>query len=246
MNKLHVILLVPVVFFAMLFVYTKVGGPIPLTVSSVVTQKMDAFTVTGEGKVSISPDMAIVTVGVQTTGASVKTTQAELNKRINAVSDAIKKLGIDDTDIQTSNYSIYPTYDYQGTTQRITGYNATSNLVIKVKDLDKTNDVIDASTSQGANTVGGVSFEVSDKEKAQNEARQLAVDDAKKKAEQAGRIAGFSLGKIVNYAENFGGGGYPMPMFEARGAMDKNSLPTQVEPGSQEIVVNVSLSYEIQ
>jgi uncharacterized protein len=245
MNKLHVLLLVPVVFFAMLFVYSKVGGPIPVAVSSVVTQKGDAFTVMGEGKTTISPDMAVVTVGVQTTGTTVKASQDDLNNRINAVSTAIKGLGIPEADIQTSNYSIYPNYDFQGTTQRITGYNASSNLVIKVKDLDKTNDVIDRATAEGANTVSGVTFEVQDKEKAHNEARQQAVDDAKRKAQEAARIAGFNLGKIVNYSENFGGGVQPpMPMM-ARDVANQE-LKTQVEPGSQEILVNVSLSYEIR
>lgn len=244
MNSIKSYLIIPVVFFALLFIYTKIGGPIPLSVTSVVTQKMDAFTVMGEGKVSISPDMAVVTVGVQTTGNTVKTTQDDLNRRINAVSEAVKKLGIADADIQTSNYSIYPNYDFQAPNQRITGYNASSNLIIKIKDLDKTNDVIDTATAQGANTVSGVTFDVENKEKAQNEARQQAVDDARKKAQEAARIAGFTLGKVVNYSENFGGGGYPLP-FMARDVVGE-SVKTQVEPGSQEIIVNVSLSFEIQ
>lgn len=143
MNSIKSYLVIPVVFFALLFVYSKIGGPIPLSVNSVVTQKMDAFTVSGEGKVSISPDMAVVTVGVQTTGNTVKATQDDLNRRINAVSEAVKRLGISDADIQTSNYSIYPDYDFQAPLQRITGYNASSNLVINIKDLDITNDVIE-------------------------------------------------------------------------------------------------------
>lgn len=245
MNSIKSYLVIPVVFFALLFVYSKIGGPIPLSVNSVVTQKMDAFTVSGEGKVSISPDMAVVTVGVQTTGNTVKATQDDLNRRINAVSEAVKRLGISDADIQTSNYSIYPDYDFQAPLQRITGYNASSNLVINIKDLDITNDVIDTATAQGANSVSGVTFDVEDKEKAQNEARELAVTDAKKKAQTAANIAGFSLGKIVNYSENFGGGGIgPLPYMARDIALE--SVKTDVQPGSQEILVNVSLSYEIQ
>lgn len=245
MNSIKSYLVIPVVFFALLFVYSKIGGPIPLSVRSVVTQKMDAFTVNGEGKVSISPDMAVVTVGVQTTGNTVKATQDDLNRRINAVSEAVKALGISGADIQTTNYSIYPNYDFQAPSQRITGYNASSNLVIKIKDLDITNDVIDTATAQGANTVSGVTFDVEDKEKAQNEARELAVADAKKKAQTAANIAGFSLGKIVNYSESFGGGGIgPLPYMARDIALE--SVKTEVEPGSQEILVNVSLSYEIQ
>jgi len=235
-----------IVFFIALFAYTKLAGPIPFSVNSITTTKTDTFTVTGEGKVTVHPDIATVSVGVQAQESSVKTVQSELNKTVNAVSAAIKKAGVDGKDIQTSNYSINPMYDYSGRTQRITGYQASSNLTIKVRNIDNANGVIDAATGAGATDVGGISFDVDDKTKAQNQARELAVADAKKKAADAARIAGFSLGKIINYSENFGG--VPRPYLaasKAEGAGD-TSISTQVEPGSSEIVVTVSLGYELR
>lgn len=235
-----------VLFFFLLFAYTKFAGPIPFSVTSVTTQKTDSFTVSGEGKISIHPDMALINLGVQAQGSTVKSVQQELNTRINAVSDAIKKRGIAQEDIQTTNYSVNPTYDYRDGKQKITGYSATAMLMVKVKNLDLVNDVIDDAAGSGANQIGGLSFDISDKTKAQNEAREKAVKDAKQKAESAARTAGFRLGKIVNYSESFGDQPRPIPYFAKAEVASANSAPTQVEPGATEIVVQVSLSYDIQ
>ncbi len=233
-----------VAFFVLLFAYTKLVGPIPFSVTSVTTQKTDTFNVTGEGKAMATPDIAVVNVGVQAQGSSVKEVQQNLNRNSNAVSDAIKKLGIDAKDIQTSNYNISPLYNYsQG--QRITGYQANTNLTIKVREIEKANSVIDAATANGANAVAGISFDVSDKTKAENEARQKAVDEAKRKATDASRIAGFTLGRIINYSENFGNEPRPVPMM-AKADSSGGGIPTQVEPGSTEIRVSVTLSFEIR
>jgi uncharacterized protein len=246
MKPIWLPLLAPVIFFALLFLYTKVAGPLPLSVNSVVTQKTDTFSVSGEGKASITPDIAIVSLGVQTQGALVKTVQNDLNTRANAVVGAIKELGISASDIQTANYSIYPTYDYRNGSQKITGYTANTTVTVKVKDFDKVNTVIDTATEKGANTVNGVSFDVSDKTKAEDEARTKAVAEAKKKAEQASHIAGFSLGKIINYTESEGGI-QPRPMMaKVESAGFGGAADTQIEAGSSEITISVSLSYQIQ
>ena len=200
----------------------------------------------GEGKVSAAPDIAVVSVGVQAQGATVKIAQDALNKNINAVSAAVKAAGVGAKDIQTSGYNINPMYDYSISSQRITGYQASSNLTIKVRAIEKANAVIDAATQAGANQVGGISFDVDDKTKAQNEARQKAVADAKSKAENAAKIAGFTLGKIINYSEDFGGAVRPIPMMAKADAGLGASPETAVEPGSNEITVTVTLSYQIQ
>ncbi len=234
---------VVVLFFLLLFAYTKLAGPIPFSLNSVVTTKTDTFSVSGEGKITMVPDIALVSVGVTAQGATVSRVQQELNTKINAVSDAIKKLGVDDKDIKTSYYNISPTYDYASGTNRITGYQANSNLAIKVRKIDNANAVIDAATANGANEVSGVSFDIDDKTKAENEARKLAVSDAKAKAEAAAGAAGFKLGRVINYSE---GGGAPRPlMYDTKALPVAGGEPTQVEPGSSELTVTVTLSYEI-
>ena len=236
---------VVVLFFVLLFAYTKLAGPIPFSVNSISTMKTDTFTVSGEGKVIVPPDIAVVNVGVQANGSTVKQVQDELNLKMNAVSEAVKRVGVKSEDIQTSNYSIYPQYDYQSGGQRITGYQASSNLTIKVRDIDRANEVIDGATAAGANQVGGISFDVDDKAKAQNEAREKAVAEAKRKAQDAARIAGFRLGTIVNYQESFGDQPRPIPLMAKEAVGIGGEVPTQIEPGSSEIVVTVTLSYQI-
>lgn len=243
------VFLLPVIaattFFVLLFTFTKLFGPIPFSINSVSTQKSTTFDVSGEGKVTIKPDIASVSVGIQSSGSSVKAVQDQINSSINKISEAVKGLGIDSKDIQTTNYNINPEYDFSAG-QRIKGYTASTNLYIKVRQIDKVNQVIDAATSNGANQVYGINFEVDDKSTAQNEARQKAVADARKKAEDAAKIAGFRLGRIVNYSENLGGFGGPVPLMRATAADSAvSNPPTQVEPGSTDITVNVTLSFDI-
>ncbi len=231
-------------FFILLFMYTKLIGPVPFSVSSVTTVKSTTFDVTGEGKSTVKPDIASVTAGISAQAATVKSAQDQINAIINKVSEGLKQIGVDAKDIKTSNYNINPNYDYTGASQKITGYSASTNLLVKVRNLDNVNNVIDTATGNGANQISGISFDVDDKTKAEGEARQIAVDEAKKKAEQAAKIAGFKLGRIINYSENFKGSPRPMPVM--MDSAKSSDTPTQVEPGSSEVTVNVTLSYEIQ
>lgn len=232
------------VFFLSLFAYTKLVGPLPFTVTSTTTQKTDTFTVTGEGKTVVIPNMARISVGVQSAGKTVKDTQRDMNAKIQAVSSSIKGLGIDEKDIKTTNYSLYPLYDYNGNTQKITGYQANSTLSITIHDIEKTNDVVDSATHAGANTVSGLTFDLADKTQALSEAREKAVSEAKKKAQEAAKIAGFRLGKIINYTESEAHSRQPMPVM----AMEKAdvSQTTQIEAGSSEIQLAVTLSYQLE
>lgn len=231
-------------FFLLLFIYTKLVGPIPFSINSVTTAKSATFDVTGEGKAVSRPDMAAVTAGISTQANTVKSAQDQINNVMNRVSEAVKQAGVDAKDIQTTNYSIYPTYNYSDGAQKITGYSARTTILIKVRNLDKVNDVIDIATSSGANQISGITFDLSDKVKLQDEARQKAVEEAKKKAERAAQIAGFKLGRIINYAENFQGMPRPLPAM-MEGVKAVGSTATQVEPGSSEVTITVTLSYEI-
>lgn len=234
-----------VVFFILLFAYTKLFGPISFQVNSVTTTKSTTFDVTGEGKATIKPDTANVSAGVSANGASVKEVQDKINIVINKVSDAVKTQGVDPKDIQTANYNINPTYDFTGGSQKVTGYSASTNITIKVRNIDNTGKVIDAATGAGATNVASLGFDAEDKSEAENEARKKAVEQARKKAEDASKIAGFTLGKVINYSESFGGSPRPIPL----GAVDSVSSrapETQIEPGTNEVIVFVTLSYEIR
>ncbi len=239
-------LLIIFLFFS-LFAYTKLVGPISFSVSSVSTTKTDIFSVSGEGKAIVKPDIALVNVGIEANGATVKETQNQINTVINKVSTALKGLGIAEKDIKTVNYSINPNYDWGSGRQRIIGYHANTTLEVKVRDIDKANEVIDSATASGANQIGNITFDVEDKTKAEAEARQQAVDEAKKKAGEIAKASGLKLGKIINYSE--GSSGLPVPMVREsmKLGLGGGAAPTtDIQPGSSEIRIVVNLSYQLE
>ncbi len=245
LKQLYLVTFTLLIFFVSLFVYIKIAGPLPFSVNSVTTSKSTTFDVSGEGKVTIQPDGANISAGVMANGASVQQVQTQMNTIINKVSSSEKSLGIDPKDIQTAQYSVTPIYDYSLGSQNINGYSATTTLTIKVRDITKINSSIDAATAAGATNVDNLGFTNSDTTVAENQARKIAVAQAKKKAEDAASIAGFSLGNIVNYSENFGGTPRIMPL-NAENANIGSAPVTKLEPGSNEVQVDVTLSYEIR
>lgn len=225
------------VVFVAVWLLLKFGPSIPL--SSVVSQKQDFFTVTGDGKVTVVPDTAIIDLGITINRPSVKVAQSQANSIINAVTQSVKDLGVAAKDIKTSNYSVYPQYDYANGQNRITGYQVSASLTITVRDIDKVNQIIDTATAKGANSVGGIQLTVDEDKKKQllQDARELAVKEAKSKAESLARAAGLSLGKIVNVQESFGS--VPVPMYAKAVGGD-----TEIQPGSTDISTSVTLFYE--
>jgi len=238
-----------IVFFVLLFIFAKWGPTIHF--NSTTQTKGEPFVVSGEGKVSVTPDIAKIDLGIQDSGASLKTVQDSINKKSKTLVDALKKLGIAEADIKTTSYNVYPQYDYTNPNSRITGYQASTNYEVTIKDFDKINNVIAVSTGAGANMVGGVNFELNEVTKKQKlqEARSLAVKEAKDKAEGLAKAAGINLGKIINISEN-NGVPFPrplsLPVSGGGGAEDKSIAQPNIQPGETEIDVTISLSYEIR
>jgi uncharacterized protein YggE len=237
-----------IIFFILLFVYSKFGPSLPI---SVLTQtKGEPMVVSETGKETVVPDIAKVTLGIESQGQVLKNVQNEVNKKSKSLTDSLKKLGIDEKDIKTTNYSVSPEYDYQTTPYRINGYRVSTNYEVKITDFEKVNDVLSAATSSGANTIGNISFEVNDKTKEEvtQKAREEAVKLAKDKAQGLAKASGITLGKIINVTESTG---YELPRPVAYGKeMSLNSADrpdvANVTPGETEISVTVSLSYEVR
>jgi uncharacterized protein len=237
-----------IIFFVLLFVFAKWGPAINFSTTTQV--KGDAFIASGEGKVSVTPDIAKISLGIQETGSSLKTVQSAVNTKSKTLTDAIKRLGIDEKDIKTSSYNVYPQYDYTTPTQKITGYQVSTSYQVTVRDFDKVNDIVVAATGAGANTIGNVSFELSDSIKTEkmNEARAEAVKVAKTKAEGLAKAAGITLGKIINVSENQSNDPVRLMAIPAAGggSGDKSIAQPDIQPGQTEINITVSLSYEVR
>jgi hypothetical protein len=239
--------LVIIFFFLAASFYSKFGNPLPFSINSNVTNKTDVFTVTGEGIVSIQPDIAYVNAGISQSAFTVKQAQTQINEVINKISSGLKSLGIDSKNIKTTSYYINPTYDWSGRIQRITGYSASTQLNIKITDIDKVNDVIDSATTNGANQVSGITFDIEDKQTAQNSARQQAVDEATATAQAAAKIAGFKLGKIIGYSESSDNNLLRPVAYSKALSVDEASAGggTEIQTGNEDVKITVSLSYQI-
>ena len=224
--------------FAAVFAFAKWGPSIPI--SSVVSQKQDFFTVSGEGKVTVVPDTAIVDLGITVNRPTVKAAQSEANSVINVITQAVKDLEVAAKDIKTSNYSVYPQYDQN----RITGYQVNISLTVTVREIDKVNQVIDTATAKSANTVGRIQLTVDEDKKKQllQEAREEAVKEAKEKAVSLAKAAGITLGKIINVVES--PTGFPRPIYAKEMMAVGGGGDTQIQPGSTDISTSVTLFYE--
>lgn len=205
------------------------------------------FNLSAAGETAIAPDMATITLGVQSEGASAAAALSANGAAMNKVIAALKKAGVAERDIQTSNLNVNPQYAYeQNQPPRLTGYQASNQVTILARDLSKLGQTVDAAASAGANTVGGISFGLQNPQKAEDEARIKAVAALKAKSDLYARATGYKVVRLVSLNE---AGGYtpspqPAPMF----AMAKREMAdsTAISGGELKVRVEVSATYEAQ
>lgn len=207
------------------------------------TQYKNTISISGVGKVLAKPDIGQVDLSVVSDAASVAAAQKDNTDKMNKITQAMKDLGIDEKDLQTVNYSIYPRYQYTKGKSEIIGYEVSQTLEVKIRNLDKSGDILGKAASLGANQVGSLTFTFDNPESFQSQARQKAVADAKQKAQDLAEGLGVSLGKITSFSETVSGepSVYPLAMGVGGGG---ESTP-QIQTGQNEVQVNVTLSYEI-
>lgn len=241
LKKMLEIMMVAIIVAGVAGAYFRWMGALPISVTQ--TQKMSTFDATGEGKVVVVPDQASVSMGVQEVGYNLKQVQEAVNKKMTSLSIALKEMGIDDKDIKTTGYNYYP--DWENKNQ----YRAYATVSVVVRELDKVSNVMDLVGTLGLDNVQGPTFGLSDEltNKSVKEARGLAIEKAKTKAEELAGLAGMKLGRIVNIVE-----GTTKPqnymvrdaMPVAAGGNVEMKTATPVEAGSSEVAVDVTLSYE--
>lgn len=208
-----------------------------------------SITIAGIGKVTVIPDIATFTIGVITEQKAVTQAQSENTAKMNGIIAELKKIGIDKEDIKTINYNISPQYDWVAVRQGqrvLRGYQVSQTVLVKIRNLDKIGEVMAKSGELGANDVSGLTFTIDDQEKIKQEAREKALLNAKEKAEALAKVAGVKLGKIVNFSEE--APIYPSRYYnyamEAK-AMGGGDEEPQIEAGSLDITINVTVSYEV-
>lgn len=212
------------------------------------------ISVNASGKSIAKPDVARISFSIVSEGKTSSEVSDKNNEVATKAISFLKDQGIDEKDIRTTEYSLNPVYSQayglmsSSFVPSIEKYSLTQGIAVKVRDFSKMSSIMEKLTSLGVNRFGGVSFIVDDQEKYQEEARAEALEKAKAKAQQVAQEAGISLGDLVNvsdYPNTASVGGYEMMKSSDYSVRSAGIAPT-LEAGSQEVSVNVSLTYEIR
>jgi uncharacterized protein YggE len=201
------------------------------------------ISVSGQGRVTGTPDTLRLNLGVSVLADSVDEATGEASRLAEALIAALTGNGVAEGDIQTSNYSIYPEWDYRDETQTLRGYRVTNSVDVKIRDLGRAGEIIDAATTAGGDAVvvNGVGFSIEDNTELLELARSRAWDDAEAKARQLAQLAGVELGAPLSIVESVGY--QPPPVAFDRAEMADAATP--IEPGQQEVSVNLEIRYAI-
>jgi uncharacterized protein YggE len=196
-------------------------------------------TVTGEATVAVAPDTAMIRLGVGTQEKTAREASEANARQMTAVLAAIKDTGVADRDIQTSRLSLQPQYDpNKSGTARLTGFQASNQVTVRIRDIDKLPAVLDRAITAGANEMSGIEFVVSEQSKLLDQARDEAIADARRKAELYAKAAGAKLGRVVSITEE-GSAPPPRPIQ----ALRAGAVP--IAPGEQTLKAIVTVSYEL-
>ncbi|MDD5165155.1 MAG: SIMPL domain-containing protein [Candidatus Pacebacteria bacterium] len=231
-----------------------IGSGVPAT---------NTISVTGSGDAYAVPDVATFSFSVSQTSKTVSEAQSKATEKINAALKAVRDGGVADKDIQTTNYSINPHYEYQnaicpaakvdgtvsycpGGKSVLTGYDVSQTITVKVRNLDKAGALFASIGSLQVENINGLSFAVDKPDTIQAEARAKAIADAKLKADVLAQQLGVRLVRIINFSED---GGYARPMLYGMGGdafNAKTSAAPEIPAGQQKVTSSVSVTYEIQ
>ncbi len=226
-----------------------IGGGVPVT---------NVVTVQGSGEVFAVPDIATFTFTVTEEKPAAKDAQEASAKKINAIIAYLKENGVDEKDIKTVGYNVFPRYEYEGqlctqfncdSGQRVLkGFNASQTISVKVRDTSKAGTLLAGAGTAGATEVSGLDFTIDDEDALLKQARKDAIDDARAKAEELAKDLGVKLVRVVNFSES--GGTQPPMFYRADTMMAGGKGGAEVAPsvpaGENKLTSSVSITYEIR
>lgn len=213
-------------------------------------QEDNLVSVSGTGEVYVTPDIGSVSFSVVTENRDVSVASDENATKMNDVIEYIKSESVESKDIKTSGYNISPRYEWNNDTGKrsLVGYEVTQTISVKIRDLSKVGTIISNATSKGANDVSSLSFVIDDDEEAKAQAKELAIENAKKKAEDLEKMLGIKMVRIVSYSE------YSSDMLRATSydyAVNElmkvtNSIAPTIEVGENKVTSTVTITYSIK
>jgi hypothetical protein len=212
-----------------------------------ISQQNQGIWVTGTGKISVTPDLADLDLGVEVQAASVSQAQQEAAVAMAAVMASLKSNGVADKDITTRYYNIYPVYSYERETQTLIGYRVNNAVTVKVRNVADTGKIIDSAVAAGGDAirVNSISFTVANPEQHAEAVRKLAMADADTKAKQLASLAKVKLGKPTYVTES--GGSIPPIIYRNDSGIKEGAAPqvTPISAGEIEVTVTVQIIYNI-
>ncbi|MBI4087439.1 MAG: SIMPL domain-containing protein [Candidatus Liptonbacteria bacterium] len=205
------------------------------------------LSVSATGKTFAAPDIAESSFSVVSRGKNPDELADANNQKISAAISFLKSSGVDAKDIKTTGYHLSPDYRYDPQTERnfIAGYTMTQTVTVKIRDLSNAAKIVGGITPLGINQIGGISFKVDDEEKFVSEARADAFAKAKRKASDIAARSGVRLGRVMSVVESQGG--VPIPYYGGGiAALAKESALPTLEPGTEEVTDQVTVTYELK
>ncbi|MGI9554185.1 MAG: SIMPL domain-containing protein [Thermodesulfobacteriota bacterium] len=202
--------------------------------------------VNGTGEVKAKPDVAYINISVVTRSDKAEAALKENAVKTTNVLNKIKSIIGKKDSVKTSNFNLSPVYEYDQTTRKsfLTGYTATNDLIVETRNLDNLGNLIDATTTLGANRISGPTFDISNREEYKRQALKAAIEDAKSTAKVVAESAGVDLVHITHISPSYS---FPGPVYargEAKMLIDQASTP--IESGDIKVSANVSITYEIK
>lgn len=218
----------------------------------------NTITISGEGEVFAVPDIATFSVSVQERADEVEPAQSAAAEKSNAIIAYLREQGIEERDIRTTGYDVYPRYEWReescpigvrcpGGTQVLLGYEVSQTITVKVRDTEQAGAILSGVGSRGASNVSGLSFTIDDEDALNAEARAQAIEDARDKANELARQLNVRIVRIVGFHEDGAYKAYPAygRAMEAGDMMVQSSAP-QLPMGENTIYSNVTVTYEIR
>ena len=220
-------------------------GPRQILATDPANPAEHTISVSGTGRMIISPDIADLRLGVTAEATTVAAARDANARAMSDVIAALRKVGIAERDIQTTTLSLTPVnaYPSDGQRPRLTGYSLSNAIVVTIRNLDQVGDAIDGALGAGATSMDGIAFRVADQAAAEKQAREAAMAEAKAKAQTLASAAGVSISGVAAISETVA----PIPYPVYYGARDEAAVDvaTPVQPGTNEVSVTVSVVYVI-
>jgi uncharacterized protein YggE len=208
------------------------------------TDATRTIVVSGEGRVSLTPDIVTLQLGVDIRNTDLGAAQREAASTMESLIAALRGSGIAERDIQTSSYNIWIEYDYNKQPQQLAAYHVGHTVTVTIRDINQAGATIETAVNSGATTVNGIWFGLSDPSAAINQARELAVADARAKAEELARLTNSTLGPVQTISEGYlSGTPVPYPAAERAAGIDAAAPP--INPGQTEVILTVQVAYAI-